>query len=150
MCPNHFDPVSSETLYILFMFISIHVQCITRVHRMRVKCPSGAAVVLFSPALEEAAIRFRELQAELELRQLQEDRRNNRKPPPFKLIKVSNPSNRAAELFHLVMCSTYSSWSHPSSRFKLLCTCARCQKGLPCLLSALGEPANRKGANNRR
>lgn len=47
------------------------------------------AAVLWSPALEEAAVRFRELQAELELRQLQEDRKNNRKPPPFKLIKVS-------------------------------------------------------------
>ncbi|KAK0138513.1 Histone-lysine N-methyltransferase, H3 lysine-36 and H4 lysine-20 specific [Merluccius polli] len=45
---------------------------------------------VYKKALEEAAIRFRELQAELELRQLQEDRKNNRKPPPFKLIKVSN------------------------------------------------------------
>lgn len=42
---------------------------------------------LFS-ALEEAAVRFRELQAEKELRQLQEDRKNDRKPPPYKHIKV--------------------------------------------------------------
>lgn len=40
------------------------------------------------PALEEAAVRFRELQAEKELRQLQEDRKNDRKPPPYKHIKV--------------------------------------------------------------
>lgn len=41
-----------------------------------------------APALEEAAVRFRELQAEKELRQLQEDRKNDRKPPPYKHIKV--------------------------------------------------------------
>lgn len=41
-----------------------------------------------SSALEEAAVRFRELQAEKELRQLQEDRKNDRKPPPYKHIKV--------------------------------------------------------------
>lgn len=46
-------------------------------------------VDLPSPALEEAAVRFRELQAEKELRQLQEDRKNDRKPPPYKHIKVS-------------------------------------------------------------
>lgn len=45
---------------------------------------------LVSPALDEAAGRFRELQAEKELRQLQEDRRNDKKPPPYKHIKVSN------------------------------------------------------------
>lgn len=33
-------------------------------------------------------MRFRELQAEKELRQLQEDRKNDRKPPPYKHIKV--------------------------------------------------------------
>lgn len=43
---------------------------------------------LCSSALEEAAVRFRELQAEKELRQLQEDRKNDRKPPPYKHIKV--------------------------------------------------------------
>lgn len=41
------------------------------------------------PALDEAAERFRELQAEKELRQLQEDRRNDKKPPPYKHVKVS-------------------------------------------------------------
>lgn len=41
------------------------------------------------PALDEAAERFKELQAEKELRQLQEDRRNDKKPPPYKHIKVT-------------------------------------------------------------
>ena len=55
-------------------------------------------------ALEEAAARFRELQAEKELRQLQEDRKNDRKPPPYKHIKVrktlfvSDKSNRFCNL----------------------------------------------------
>lgn len=33
-------------------------------------------------------MRFRELQVEKELRQLQEDKKNDRKPPPYKHIKV--------------------------------------------------------------
>lgn len=51
----------------------------------------GIETPVFPPfsALEEAAVRFRELQAEKELRQLQEDRKNDRKPPPYKHIKVS-------------------------------------------------------------
>lgn len=36
-------------------------------------------------------MRFRELQAEKELRQMQEDRKNDRKPPPYKHIKVRSP-----------------------------------------------------------
>lgn len=39
-------------------------------------------------ALTEAAERFRELQAEKEMRQLQEDRKNDKKPPPYRHIKV--------------------------------------------------------------
>lgn len=46
-----------------------------------------------SSALEEAAVRFRELQAEKELRQLQEDRKNDKKPPPYKHIKVGGDNN---------------------------------------------------------
>ncbi len=42
----------------------------------------------FFSALNEAAERFRELQAEKEMRQLQEDRKNDKKPPPYKHIKV--------------------------------------------------------------
>lgn len=40
-------------------------------------------------ALTEAAERFRELQAEKEMKQLQEDRKNDKKPPPYKHIRVS-------------------------------------------------------------
>lgn len=39
-------------------------------------------------ALTEAAERFKELQAEKELKQLQEDRKNDKKPPPYRHIKV--------------------------------------------------------------
>lgn len=39
-------------------------------------------------ALQEAAARFEELKAQKELRQLQEDRKNDKKPPPYKHIKV--------------------------------------------------------------
>lgn len=41
-------------------------------------------------ALTEAAERFKELQAEREMRQLQEDRKNDKKPPPYRHIKVSS------------------------------------------------------------
>lgn len=39
-------------------------------------------------ALAEAAERFRELQAEKEMKQLQEDRKNDKKPPPYRHIRV--------------------------------------------------------------
>lgn len=39
-------------------------------------------------ALNEAAERFKELQAEREMKQLQEDRKNDKKPPPYRHIKV--------------------------------------------------------------
>ena len=39
-------------------------------------------------ALQEAAVRFEELKAQKELRQLQEDKKNDKKPPPYKHIKV--------------------------------------------------------------
>lgn len=42
-------------------------------------------------------MRFRELQAEKELRQLQEDKKNDRKPPPYKHIKVEQ---RLVIVFH--------------------------------------------------
>ncbi|XP_047675247.1 histone-lysine N-methyltransferase, H3 lysine-36 specific isoform X2 [Tachysurus fulvidraco] len=46
---------------------------------------------VYKKALNEAAERFRELQAEKEMRQLQEDRKNDKKPPPYKHIKVNRP-----------------------------------------------------------
>lgn len=44
--------------------------------------------LLLCPALQEAAARFEELKAQKELRQLQEDKKNDKKPPPYKHIKV--------------------------------------------------------------
>lgn len=38
--------------------------------------------------MTEAAERFKELQAEKEMKQLQEDRKNDKKPPPYRHIKV--------------------------------------------------------------
>lgn len=52
-------------------------------------------------ALEEAAVRFRELQAEKELRQLQEDKKNDRKPPPYKHIKVKQMTCNVYDIFPL-------------------------------------------------
>uniref|UniRef100_A0A8C4SGK0 Nuclear receptor binding SET domain protein 1b n=1 Tax=Erpetoichthys calabaricus TaxID=27687 RepID=A0A8C4SGK0_ERPCA len=40
-------------------------------------------------ALQEAALRFKELQTEKEMKQLQEDKRNDKKPPPYRHIKVN-------------------------------------------------------------
>lgn len=39
-------------------------------------------------ALTEAAERFKQLQTEKEMRQLQEDRKNDKKPPPYRHIRV--------------------------------------------------------------
>ncbi|XP_039505239.1 histone-lysine N-methyltransferase, H3 lysine-36 specific isoform X1 [Pimephales promelas] len=46
---------------------------------------------VYKKALNEAAERFRELLAEKEMRKLQEDRKNDKKPPPYKHIKVNRP-----------------------------------------------------------
>ncbi|XP_057676833.1 uncharacterized protein nsd1b isoform X2 [Corythoichthys intestinalis] len=63
----------------------------------------------YKKALEEAAARFRELQAEKELRQLQEDRKNDRKPPPYKHIKVNRPIGKVqiitADLSEIPRCN---------------------------------------------
>lgn len=39
-------------------------------------------------ALTEAAERFKEIQTEKEMKQLQEDRKNDKKPPPYRHIRV--------------------------------------------------------------
>ncbi|XP_032066966.1 histone-lysine N-methyltransferase, H3 lysine-36 and H4 lysine-20 specific isoform X3 [Thamnophis elegans] len=44
---------------------------------------------IYKKALQEAAVRFEELKAQKELRQLQEDKKNDKKPPPYKHIKVN-------------------------------------------------------------
>ncbi|XP_037835007.1 histone-lysine N-methyltransferase, H3 lysine-36 specific isoform X2 [Kryptolebias marmoratus] len=63
----------------------------------------------YRKALEEAAVRFRELQAEKELRQLQEDKKNDRKPPPYKHIKVNRPIGKVqiftADLSEIPRCN---------------------------------------------
>uniref|UniRef100_A0A8C2TFP4 Histone-lysine N-methyltransferase, H3 lysine-36 specific n=1 Tax=Coturnix japonica TaxID=93934 RepID=A0A8C2TFP4_COTJA len=46
---------------------------------------------IYKKALHEAAVRFEELKAQKELRQLQEDKKNDKKPPPYKHIKVNRP-----------------------------------------------------------
>uniref|UniRef100_A0A8C6V1G1 Histone-lysine N-methyltransferase, H3 lysine-36 specific n=1 Tax=Neogobius melanostomus TaxID=47308 RepID=A0A8C6V1G1_9GOBI len=71
----------------------------------------------YKKALEEAAVRFRELQAEKELRQLQEDRKNDRKPPPYKHIKVNRPIGKVqiftADLSEIPRCNCKSSDESP-------------------------------------
>uniref|UniRef100_A0AAX7VM72 Histone-lysine N-methyltransferase, H3 lysine-36 specific n=2 Tax=Astatotilapia calliptera TaxID=8154 RepID=A0AAX7VM72_ASTCA len=54
------------------------------------KMGKGADAV-YKKALNEAAERFKELQAEKELKQLQEDRKNDKKPPPYRHIRVNRP-----------------------------------------------------------
>ncbi|CAL8272103.1 unnamed protein product [Boreogadus saida] len=49
------------------------------------------ADAIYKKALTVAAERFRELTAEKEMRQLQEDRKNDKKPPPYRHIKVNRP-----------------------------------------------------------
>ncbi|XP_059919246.1 histone-lysine N-methyltransferase, H3 lysine-36 specific [Gadus macrocephalus] len=49
------------------------------------------ADAIYKKALSVAAERFRELTAEKEMRQLQEDRKNDKKPPPYRHIKVNRP-----------------------------------------------------------
>ncbi|XP_072302120.1 uncharacterized protein nsd1b [Eucyclogobius newberryi] len=71
----------------------------------------------YKKALEEAADRFRELQAEKELRQLQEDRKNDRKPPPYKHIKVNRPIGKvqifSADLSEIPRCNCKASDDSP-------------------------------------
>ncbi|KAL0994443.1 hypothetical protein UPYG_G00122350 [Umbra pygmaea] len=72
---------------------------------------------IYKKALEEAASRFLELQAEKELRQLQEDRRNDKKPPPYRHIKVNRPIGKVqfitADLSELPRCNCKASDENP-------------------------------------
>ncbi|XP_026582193.1 histone-lysine N-methyltransferase, H3 lysine-36 and H4 lysine-20 specific isoform X3 [Pseudonaja textilis] len=52
------------------------------------KLPKGVDGI-YKKALQEAAVRFEELKAQKELRQLQEDKKNDKKPPPYKHIKIN-------------------------------------------------------------
>ncbi|XP_056625113.1 histone-lysine N-methyltransferase, H3 lysine-36 specific [Triplophysa dalaica] len=64
---------------------------------------------IYKKALNEAADRFRELLAEKEMRQLQEDRKNDKKPPPYKHIKVNRPIGKVqiitADLSEIPRCN---------------------------------------------
>ncbi|KAK3524296.1 hypothetical protein QTP70_027035 [Hemibagrus guttatus] len=72
---------------------------------------------VYRKALDEAAERFRELQAEKELRQLQEDRRNDKKPPPYKHIKVNRPIGKVqiitADLSEVPRCNCKATDENP-------------------------------------
>ncbi|XP_052443851.1 histone-lysine N-methyltransferase, H3 lysine-36 specific isoform X2 [Carassius gibelio] len=71
----------------------------------------------YKKALEEAAVRFKELQAEKELRQLQEDRQNHKKPPPYKHIKVNKPIGKvliiSADLSEIPRCNCKATDENP-------------------------------------
>ncbi|KAJ8348446.1 hypothetical protein SKAU_G00270350 [Synaphobranchus kaupii] len=73
----------------------------------------------YKKALQEAAKRFQELQAEKELRQLQEDRRNDKKPPPYKHIKVNRPIGKVqiitADLSEIPRCNCKATDENPCS-----------------------------------
>ncbi|XP_075297846.1 histone-lysine N-methyltransferase, H3 lysine-36 specific isoform X2 [Opisthocomus hoazin] len=64
---------------------------------------------IYRKALQEAAVRFEELKAQKELRQLQEDKKNDRKPPPYKHIKVNRPVGKVqiftADLSEIPRCN---------------------------------------------
>nr|XP_060621610.1 histone-lysine N-methyltransferase, H3 lysine-36 specific isoform X3 [Anolis sagrei ordinatus] len=64
---------------------------------------------IYKKALTEAATRFEELKAQKELRQLQEDKRNDKKPPPYKHIKVNRPIGKVqiftADLSEIPRCN---------------------------------------------
>ncbi|XP_029967637.1 histone-lysine N-methyltransferase, H3 lysine-36 and H4 lysine-20 specific isoform X2 [Salarias fasciatus] len=72
---------------------------------------------VYKKALAEAAERFRELQAERQMKQLQEDRKNDRKPPPYKHIKVNRPIGKVqiftADLSEIPRCNCKASDENP-------------------------------------
>ncbi|KAL0973739.1 hypothetical protein UPYG_G00210310 [Umbra pygmaea] len=72
---------------------------------------------IYKKALNEAAERFRELQAEKEMKQLQEDRRNDKKPPPYRHIKVNRPIGKVqiitADLSEVPRCNCKASDENP-------------------------------------
>ncbi|KAM3612230.1 uncharacterized protein V6R79_004996 [Siganus canaliculatus] len=80
------------------------------------KMGKGADAV-YKKALTEAAERFRELQAEKEMRQLQEDRKNDKKPPPYRHIKVNRPVGKVqiitADLSEIPRCNCKASDENP-------------------------------------
>ncbi|KAM3867103.1 histone-lysine N-methyltransferase, H3 lysine-36 specific [Diretmus argenteus] len=75
------------------------------------------ADAIYKKALTEAAERFRELQAEKEMKQLQEDRKNDKKPPPYRHIKVNRPIGKVqiitADLSEIPRCNCKASDENP-------------------------------------
>nr|XP_055036635.1 histone-lysine N-methyltransferase, H3 lysine-36 specific isoform X2 [Misgurnus anguillicaudatus] len=71
----------------------------------------------YKKALDEAAKRFKELQAEKELRQLQEDRLNDKKPPPYRHVKVNKPIGKvqiiSADLSEIPRCNCKATDENP-------------------------------------
>ncbi|XP_012713566.2 histone-lysine N-methyltransferase, H3 lysine-36 specific [Fundulus heteroclitus] len=82
------------------------------------KMGKGADAV-YKKALTEAAERFKKLQAERQMKQLQEDRKNDRKPPPYKHIKVNRPIGKVqiitADLSEIPRCNCKASDENPCS-----------------------------------
>ncbi|XP_061786572.2 histone-lysine N-methyltransferase, H3 lysine-36 specific isoform X2 [Nerophis lumbriciformis] len=82
------------------------------------KMGKGADAV-YKNALTEAAERFKELQAEKEMKQLQEDRKNYKKPPPYKHIKANKPIGKVqiitADLSEIPRCNCKASDENPCS-----------------------------------
>ncbi|XP_019725394.1 histone-lysine N-methyltransferase NSD2 [Hippocampus comes] len=80
------------------------------------KMGKGADAV-YKKALIEAAERFKELQSEKEMRQLQEDRKIHKKPPPYKHIKVNKPIGKVqiitADLSEVPRCNCKASDENP-------------------------------------
>ncbi|XP_068570705.1 histone-lysine N-methyltransferase, H3 lysine-36 specific isoform X2 [Cebidichthys violaceus] len=80
------------------------------------KMGKGADAV-YKNALMDAAERFRALQAEREMKQLQEDRKNDKKPPPYRHIKVNRPIGKVqiftADLSEIPRCNCKASDENP-------------------------------------
>ncbi|XP_075889025.1 histone-lysine N-methyltransferase, H3 lysine-36 specific [Nelusetta ayraudi] len=80
------------------------------------KMGKGADAV-YKKALTEAAERFKELQTEKEMRQLQEDRKNDKKPPPYRHIRVNRPIGKVqiitADLSEIPRCNCKASDESP-------------------------------------
>ncbi|KAM6952434.1 histone-lysine N-methyltransferase, H3 lysine-36 specific isoform 1-T2 [Lycodopsis pacificus] len=80
------------------------------------KMGKGADAV-YKKALTDTAERFRELQAEREMKQLQENRKNDKKPPPYKHIKVNRLIGKVqiftADLSEIPRCNCKASDENP-------------------------------------
>ncbi|XP_034087035.1 histone-lysine N-methyltransferase, H3 lysine-36 specific isoform X1 [Gymnodraco acuticeps] len=80
------------------------------------KMGKGADAV-YKNALNIAAERFKELQAEKEMKQLQEDRKNDKKPPPYRHIKVNKLIGKVqvitADLSEIPRCNCKASDENP-------------------------------------